>query len=100
MSLRVTLIQKRDLCPSRLLSLITEFSVFVSLQGTKPESSWLKGERLQNYMENKCEGNENKNIVGDFNINMDKMVRDGGNKTQRLYICRSKGPGYTGFPLI
>ena len=72
----------------------------MSLQGTTPESSWLKGERLQNYMENKCEGNENKNIVGDFNINMDKMVRDGGNKTQRLYRCRSKGPGYTGSTLI
>ena len=41
-SLRLTLIQKRDLCPSRLLSLITEFSVFTPLQGITPESSWLK----------------------------------------------------------
>ena len=38
-------------------------------------------ERLQNYMENKCEGNENKIILGDFNITMDKMDRDGRNKT-------------------
>ena len=30
-SLRLTLIQKGDLCPSRLLSLIREFSVFVPL---------------------------------------------------------------------
>ena len=39
-------------------------------------------------MENKCEGTENKIILGDFNITMDKMVRDGGNET-----CRSKGTG-------
>ena len=35
-------------------------------------------------MENKCEGNENKIILGDFNITIDKMDRDGGNKTQTL----------------
>ena len=57
-------------------------------------------ERLQNYMEHKCERNENKIILGDFNIAMDKMDRDGGNKTQRLYRCCSKGPGYTGSTLI
>ena len=51
-------------------------------------------------MENKCEGNENKIILGDFNITMDKMDRDSGNKTQRLYRCRSKDPGYTGSTLI
>ena len=38
-------------------------------------------ERLQNDMENKCEGNENKIILQDFNITMDKMDRDGGNET-------------------
>ena len=32
-------------------------------------------------MENKCKGNENKIILEDFNITMDKMDRDGGNKT-------------------
>ena len=57
-------------------------------------------EGLQNYMENKCDGNENKIILGDFNITMDKMDRDGGYKMQRLYGCRSKGPGYTGSKLI
>ena len=31
-------------------------------------------------MENKCEENENKIILGDFNITMDKMDRDGENK--------------------
>ena len=44
---------------------------------------------LQNYMENKNEGNENKIILGDFNCTMDKMDRYGGNKTQRLYRCCS-----------
>ena len=38
-------------------------------------------ERLQNYVENKKEGNENKLIFGEFNWNMDKMDKDGGNKT-------------------
>ena len=41
-------------------------------------------------MKNKCEVNKNKIILGDFNITMDKMDRDGGNET-----CRSKGPGST-----
>ena len=36
-------------------------------------------------MENKYEGNENRIPLGDFNIIMDIMDRDGGNKTQRLY---------------
>ena len=51
-------------------------------------------------MENKCEGNENKIILGGFNITMDKMDSDGGNKTQRLCRCSSKFRGYTGSPLI
>ena len=32
-------------------------------------------------MENKCEGNENKIILGDVIITIDKMDRDGGNET-------------------
>ena len=36
-------------------------------------------------MENKNEGNENKIILGGFNCTMDKMERDGRNKT--LYRC-------------
>ena len=46
-------------------------------------------EGLQNYMENKNKGNENKIILEDFNCIMDKMDRDGENKTQRLYWCCS-----------
>ena len=36
-------------------------------------------EGLQNYMENKNIGNENKIIFGDFNCTIDKMDRDGEN---------------------
>ena len=48
-ALRLTLIQKGDLCPSNLLSLITEFSVLVPLKGITPESSWLKDVSLKDY---------------------------------------------------
>ena len=83
---------KGCLCPLRLLPLMTEFSVFMPLQCIAPGNRWLEGgffEGLQNYMENKNEGNENKIILGDFNCTMDKMDRDGENKTQRLYRCCS-----------
>ena len=40
-------------------------------------------------MENKNERNENKIILGDFNCTMNKVDRDGENKTQRLYRCCS-----------
>ena len=46
-------------------------------------------EGLQNYMENKNKGNENKIILEDFNCTMNKINRDGENKTQRLYKCCS-----------
>ena len=51
------------------LPLMTEFSVFMPLQGIYQavRVRFLKG--LQNYMENKNEGNENKIIVEDFNCN-------------------------------
>ena len=42
-------------------------------------------EGLQNHIENKNDGNENKIILGDFNCTMDKMERNGRNKT--LYKC-------------
>ena len=44
-------------------------------------------EQLQNYIENKNEGNKNKIIPGDFNCTMDKMDRNGENKTQEFYRC-------------
>ena len=40
-------------------------------------------------MENKDKGNENKIILEDFSFTMDKMDRDGENKTQRPYWCCS-----------
>ena len=50
-------------------------------------------EGLQNYMENKNKGNENKITLEKsstvFDCIMDKMDRDGETKTQRLYWCCS-----------
>ena len=40
-------------------------------------------------MEKKKKGNENKIILEDFNCTMDKMDRNGENKTQKLYWCCS-----------
>ena len=40
-------------------------------------------------MQNKDEGNENKIMLGDLNYTMDKIDRDGENKTQRLHRCCS-----------
>ena len=51
-------------------------------------------------MENKYQGAENKIILGDFIIAADKMDRDGGNKTQRLYRRCSKGQVYVRSTLI
>ena len=102
-SLRLTLIQKRDLCPPRLFSLTTEFSVFMPLQGITPGSSWLEGVSLKDYkIISKISVREMKTnlYLETLNITMDKMDRGGGNKTKRLYRCCSKGPGYTGSTLI
>ena len=41
-------------------------------------------EGLQNYMENKNEGNESKIILGDCHCTIDKMERNGWKKTQTL----------------
>lgn len=41
-------------------------------------------------MESKSKGNENKIMLEDFNCTMDKMDRNSGNKSQRLYRCSSK----------
>ena len=38
-------------------------------------------------MQNKNKGNANKIIIRDFNCTMDKIDRDGENKTQRIYRC-------------
>ena len=46
-------------------------------------------EGLQSYMQNKNKGNEIKIILEDFNCTVDKIDRDGENKTQRLYWCYS-----------
>ena len=46
-------------------------------------------EELHNYVGYKNDENENKLLLGDFNCTMDKINRDGGNKTQRLHRHRS-----------
>ena len=66
-----------------------ETSLFVPLQGIAPENSWRFFEGLQNYMQNKNGGNKNKIIVENLSCTMDKINRDGENKTQRLYRCCS-----------
>ena len=38
-------------------------------------------------MQNKIKGNENKIMIGDLNCTMDKIEKDGENKTQRLHRC-------------
>ena len=61
--------------------------MFVPLRGIAPKNSWLGGrffEGLQNYMQNKNEENENKIIIEDLNRTMDKIDRDGENKTNTL----------------
>ena len=40
-------------------------------------------------MDNKNEGDENKITHWDFTCTIDKIEKDGGNKIQRLYRCRS-----------
>ena len=40
-------------------------------------------------MQNKNEGSENKIILGNLNCTMDKIDRNGENKTQILYRCCS-----------
>ena len=57
---------------------MTEFSVFMPLQGIAPGNNWLGGrlfEGLQNYMKYKNERNEKEIILGDFSFTMDKMDR-------------------------
>ena len=80
MSLRFTLIQKGGLCSLRLLPLMTVLWVYAP-SGHSTRKQLARGrffEGIQNYMENKNEGNENKIIL-------DPMGRDGRNKTLHRY---------------
>ena len=57
---------------------MTEFSVFCAPSGystREPLARWRFLERLQNYMENKNQGNEKKIILGDFDFTTNKMVK-------------------------
>ena len=55
------------------------------------ENCWTWNSAATNFVvfqlkENKNEGNENKIILGDFNCNIDKMQRDGENKTNFIDV--------------
>ena len=67
--------------------------------GMTPQSSRLEGVSLKYYkiIWKKCERIKKKIILGEFKNATDIMGRDGGNKTQRLYRCRSN---YTLLKLI
>ena len=49
MSLRLILIEKRSLSPLGFLPLITEFSVFMPLQGIEPGNSWIGEVSLKDF---------------------------------------------------
>ena len=69
---------------------MTEFFVFMLPSWYNTRKQLIKGhffEGLKNYMGNKSEGKKKKKkILGYFHRTIDKMDRDGRNKTQRL--CR------------
>ena len=56
-----------------------ESSLFVPLQGIAPENRWLGGAFWKDY----------KTMLGDLYCTVDKIDRDGENKTKRLYRCCS-----------
>ena len=78
---------KRKFGSFKVAALFNKSSLFAPLQCIAPENSFF--EVLQNYMQNKNEGNENKIMLGDLNCTMYKIDRDGENKMQRLYRCCS-----------
>ena len=85
--MRLILIQKGGLRSLRLLPLTGV--LFVPLQGIASEKNWRFFEGLQNYMQNKIEGNEKKIMLGYLNCTMDKIDKNSENKTQKLYRCCS-----------
>ena len=89
-SLRLILIQRGVLSPLRLLPLMRVLCLCIfSAQHQRTAGLGAFFEGLQNYIQIKNEGNENKIILGDLNCNIDKTVKYGENKTQRFYRCWS-----------
>ena len=62
----------------------SSFSPYYSTREQLARGRFFEG--LQNYMQNKNEGNENKIMLGKLNCTMNKIDRDGENKTQTLLI--------------
>ena len=81
-SLRLTLIQKGGLCLLRLLPLMRVLCLY-PFRELLARGRFFEGP--QNYMQNKNKRNENKIMLGGLNCTMDKIDREGKNKTQRLY---------------
>ena len=87
----LTQIQKRGLCPSKFVPLMTEFFVSMLLQVIVTENNWLGDASLKVYKliwKAKLSEMETR----DFNCTLDKTDRDEGNKTQIRYRCHSNLP--------
>ena len=82
-SLKLTLTEKEGLCLLRLLhSLYDRILCIYALSGYSTREQSARGsflKEVQNYIETKNQGNENKIILGDFNCTMEKMDRYAGN---------------------
>ena len=99
---------KQGLSPFIILPLMTDISVFMSLQGIIPWKSWLRGE----FLWRTTKLYENKITFGNFNSTKGKMAKDGGNNYFRdvvpIMSCRNwswimnsriYGEGITQIPL-
>ena len=87
----MTLIQKGGLCPLRLLLLMTEFSLFMPLQGIASGNRWLWSDFLKKYKiiwKIKMRKMKKSNTWS-LNCTMDKINRDSKNKTKKFYRCCS-----------
>ena len=70
---------------------MTEFSAILPFRGIAPGESWIGDVSLKDYktLWKKNKGDENKIILEDFNCTMNKMDKNGENKTNILYLCCS-----------
>ena len=76
---------------------MTNFSVFMILQDIAPDTNWLESVSLKDYKRiiwRINEGNENKIMLGNFNSAVDKIDRNGGNKTHRQNTKLVVGNGF------
>ena len=87
---RVTFIDKRLHQEDEAKTYISNVDEVMCLFSFREQLAWGQlFEGRHNYVGNKNEEHGSKITLGDFNCTMDKMDRDGGSKTQRLYRCCS-----------